>query len=138
MPVGEPLVSPQKTGKVMSPKTSSQKTSTVMDQGISFQKTGSGKVVGRDTDVEELNLRSPVFREDRSDVESRNVECSGKNDKKMRERILLLACYKYKELKSKLLEDWSITKSKFPDGIQKHVMLMTGLVVFIIFLRLIF
>lgn len=104
--------------------------------GVPSQETG--KLAGQDTDATELS----VFKENRATklrvsscevVDTENVEGIGSKVKEKCRSNILDAIDKSKTVKNKLSEEWKNIKSKFPDGYQWHVVILSGVVICIVF-----
>jgi hypothetical protein len=109
----------------------------VQRDGTSISSQETGKLVGRDTDATELSVfkenPATMLRENSSEVvNTENVERTGSNVKEKFRSNVLDDNDKSKTVKNKLSGEWKNIKSKFPEGYQKHVLIISGVVICIV------
>lgn len=98
----------------------------------------TGKIVGRDTGVSELNVfrenPATMHRETSNEVVStEDVEMIGSSVKeKFRSNVLDSVTDKNETVKTIVSGKWRHFRSKFPNGFQKHVVFTCGVVLCIV------
>lgn len=102
--------------------------------GASVPSQETGKLAGQDTDAAELSVskenRATKLRASSCEVvNTENVERIGSNVKEKFRSNILDAIDKSKTVKNKLSGEWKNIKSKFPDGYQWHVVILSGVVI---------
>jgi hypothetical protein len=94
----------------------------------------TGQLLGQDTDCTELSVskedEATMHRASRSEVVvTQNIERTGSNGNEKFRSNILDAIDKSNTVKNKLSGVWNNIKSKFPEGYQKHVVIISGIVI---------
>jgi hypothetical protein len=92
-----------------------------------------GQLKGQDTDGTELSVskedRTTMHRASRCEVVTESIERTGSNGKEKFRSNILDTVDKSNTVRNKLSGVWNNIKSKFPEGYQKHVVIIYGVVI---------